>query len=103
MGWKGSISSACLPKLGRKYWLHNLRHYNRRSYLGKDHSIVMLLVAFDRSFQRETDYRRRIQDQVRCSRRKGGREEHRMDWAGLGVLGDGSMMACGGSGDGGIL
>ena len=32
--------------------------------------------------------------------RKGGREEHRMDWAGLGVLGDGSMMACGGSGDG---
>ena len=29
--------------------------------------------------------------------RKGGREEHRMDWAGLGVLGDGSMMACGGS------
>ena len=30
-------------------------------------------------------------------RRKGGREDHRMDWAGLGVLGDGSMMACGGS------
>jgi hypothetical protein len=43
--------------------LHNLHHYNRRSYLGEDHSIVTLW----------------IQDQVRCYRRRRGREEEKRE------------------------
>jgi hypothetical protein len=45
---------ACLSWKGN-YWLHILHHYNKRSYLGEDHSIVTL----------------RIQNQVRCYRKRG--------------------------------
>ncbi len=79
----------------------------------------MMPVAFDRSFHFhiETERQGRLSGEdtgsgkvlPRKERKEEGKkkeeEETRKDKAydGLGVLGDGSMMDCGGSGDGGIL